>query len=145
MNLPDETPLGDAKAALRERLRDGDRCPCCQQRAQVYRRPINTASALFLIDAWRRFGLEPFHLPTHYPARGDTAKARYWGFLAKADGDGFWHVTEQGARFAAGHLAAPRYALVYDGRCLGFEAELVTIRDCLGSKFDLDALLAGQG
>lgn len=151
MTLPgDDLPIGDdttleqAKAWLRARLRAGERCPCCTQRAQVYRRPINTATALFLIEAVRRFRGVAFHLPTAFPARGDTAKARYWGLIATADGDGMWVVTPEGERFARGALAIPRYALVYDSRCLGFEGDPVTIRDCLPNRFDLDALLEGR-
>lgn len=145
MTLPEWTPLGEAKAWLRARLREGERCPCCSQRAQVYRRPINTASALFLVHAARDHGTAPFHLPTAYPARGDTAKVRYWGLTEPADGDGWWRLTDRGVQFARGHLKVPRYALVYDSRCLGFEGDPVDVRACLGAKFDLAALLDGAG
>ncbi len=37
----------------------------------------------------------------------------------------------------------PRHALIYDGRLLRLEGELVGIRDCLGDKFDYDELMSG--
>jgi hypothetical protein len=160
----DELPLGedvtleDAKAWLRERLDAGERCPCCKQRAQLYRRTITAEMGWVIVTAYRLHGGGPagawFHLPTLYPKRGDSAKLGLWGLIEeereviREDGGraGWWRVTDQGARFARGEIEVPRYALQYDSRLFGFEGEdrPVTIRDALGTKFDLQALLDGR-
>lgn len=152
MSLPGWTPLDEAKAWLRARLATGARCPCCDQRAQMYRRPIGAAMAALLIRAWRLHGTEPFHLPTLDGTRGgDASKLRYWGLLveegdSRPDGGraGWWHVTARGAAFIAGDLAVPRYALVYDSRPFGLDGPAVTVRDALGTRFDYEALLRGD-
>lgn len=149
--LPDTTLLADAKAWLRARLRDGERCPLCSQRAQIYRRPINARMALALIELRRAATPGDWvHLPTIVPNSGDPAKLRYWQLIEeelvqRPDGGraGYYRLTDRGLGFLTGTVTVPRYALIYDSRLLGFEGEPVTIADCLGRPFDLDALLAG--
>jgi hypothetical protein len=146
----DDARLGDARDWLRERaLGDGDHCPCCQQFAKVYRRQIGSAMARALIVMWRKAGRDPFHMPTVLGHRGgDPCKLTYWGLIEDAgdtrdDGGraGWWTVTELGELFANGLARVPRYAFVYDSRCMRVEGDPVTIQDCLGEGFDLRELL----
>ena len=75
---------------------------------------------------------------------------RYWGLLeerrtvsmgARPKRSGWWRVTESGEEFIHEKLSVPKYVRVYDSKPLDFSGPLVTIRDALGAKFDLDELL----
>lgn len=151
--LPDDTPLAEARAWTRDRVRDGVRCPCCTQLARVYRRKLNSGMALALAVFYRRCGQEWGHKPTVLRGVGAAARdeslLRYWGLFEEEaarrdDGGraGWWRVTSRGARFVRDALEVPRYAVVYDGRCLNLAGEPVGIRDVLGDRFDLAELLA---
>ena len=157
----DDATLGEAKAWLRDWLTDGASCPCCTQRAQVYRRPIYATMARALITLYRAGGAaHPVHLPTVLGRRtngtgrtmagGDEAKLAYWGLIAECtepreDGGraGWWQITEAGVRYLHGE-PVPHYALVYDGRCLGLTGEPRTISDALGAEFDLGQLVGAR-
>lgn len=145
------TSLRDAKAWLKARLREGAACPLCDQHAQMYRRKITSTMAQAMIQLWRAAGTDWAHLPTVVGAkRADEAKLVYWGLLEEEraikrdDGGraGWWRLTDDGALFVHGQLHVSKYALVYNGRCFGFEGEQVSIEDCLGARFRLDELLA---
>lgn len=152
MTFSETTPLGEARQWLRERAQDGGaRCPCCTQRAQVYRRSIGSAMARDLIKCYRAVGVgQLFYLPEVVGYGGDAAKLAYWGLLAedprpREDGGraGWWTVTQTGERFALGQITVQKYALVYDGRLLRLDGEPVAIVACLGKRFNLRALLDG--
>lgn len=143
----------DAKDWLRSRLREGDSCPVCDQRVQMYRRKITSTMARGLIIFHRYPDGEWFHLQTLHPqgGGGDDGKLAYWNLIeeekaTRPDGGrtGYWRVTPEGHAFARGELTVDKYALVYNGRCLAWEGEPVTIQDALGTKFRLDELLAGR-
>jgi hypothetical protein len=151
MMFDDQTPLGEAREWLRERADDGASCPCCTQFAKVYRRKIHATMARELILVYRHAGLGVFDLPPLVPNSGDLPKTRFWGLLARVDGVredgsrrvGLWRVTDAGQQFVLMRLAVPKYARIYDGRCLGLVGAPVTIRDCLGSRFNYDELMRG--
>lgn len=147
----DDVSLGDARDWLRERVDSGERCPCCKQFAKVYRRKLNSTNAMLLIRAYRVAGCAPFHAPTVLSshAGGEWARLLHWGLIAdlhleRDDGGhaGWWRVTEDGERFVKGRVSVPKYVRIYDGRCLGLQGDLVSIRDCLGEKFDYAELMA---
>ena len=144
--------VDDAKRWLRKQLREGARCPVCDRHTQLYRRQITSTSARDLILMAQSSGRgEPFHLMTVIEGRhADETKLAYWGLIeeeaqVRPDGGraGWWTVTDAGREFARGALTVPKYALVYNGRCLGLEGDEVGIRECLGKRFDLAELLAG--
>lgn len=152
----DGETLGSARRWLREQVkRDGAACPCCSQFAKVYRRGLSSPMALALITAWRRHGYGPWHLPTLFGASGDVAKLKYWGFIEPAtdelrdDGsprNGWWQITEAGAGWVQGHDTVPRYAFVFDGRCLGLDtkdpdAQRWSVAQALGKKFNYAELM----
>lgn len=146
------TPLGEVVAWLRENLNSGVNCPACTQLAKVYRRKINSGMAHALIEMYRHARREWFYLPdiTDRWQGRDEAGLRYWGLTEEAseprpDGGraGWWRVTEEGERYVNSLLRMPKYAQVYDGRCLGLEGEPVSIREALGSKFNYDELMLG--
>ena len=149
----DDMTLREAKNLLREAVYDGAECPCCTQYAKVYKRTINSQMAQTLITMHRaQTGDEWLHLPTLLGRKqADEAKLRYWGLIeeqpgVRDDGSarvGWWRLTALGARFALGVAAVPKYALVYNGRCLGFDGPRVTIQDALGDRFNYDDLMRG--
>lgn len=145
--------LADAKAWLRTQVFNGGaRCPCCSMFAKVYKRQINSGMAQSLIRMYRKFGLQFGYIP-ELPAKSrEEGKLVYWGLVEEAnavrpDGGraGWWRVTDKGEAFICHGLMVPKYALIYDGRFLRYDnsQELVSIKDCLGEKFNLDDLMAG--
>lgn len=103
-----------------------------------------------LIRIYRRGKLDWVHIPTSVPARSrEEGKIAYWGLLEelpepREDGGraGWWRVTPKGEKFILHGLRVPKIAVVYNAVCTEFDAtEMVTIRDCLGDKFDLAELM----
>lgn len=162
---PDDMPLKQARDELREQAETGGRCPCCSQWAQVYYRTINAGMAAGVVGLYRWALAHPgefAHLPTVLGRRSaEEAKLRYWGLIEeesalRPDGGraGYWRLTEYGASWALGRIRLPRYVRVYDGRRLskpqatsrsGKLRPDVGIRDALGTKFDYDELMRGEG
>jgi len=155
------TTLNEARRWLRERLRQPGAvaCPCCEQIAKVYKRPLNGAMATFLIRAYRVNGQEFFHVPTFNGEDRVTQRAmgvsgyysmlRYWGFIEeeptrRPDGGraGWWRVTDAGAAFVRMETSVQKYILLYDSRLLGFEGEEVMLPDVLGRRFNYNELMA---
>lgn len=153
MSLPLRATLEDAKNWLRQRVDEGERCPCCNQFAKVYRRSIHATMARTLVIAYREHELDWFHLSTLTKSSGrggEESKLRYWGLLEeelerRPDGgrSGWWRITPTGAAFVQGSIEIPKYARIYDGRCLGLDGDKVSIRDALGKKFNYDELMMG--
>jgi hypothetical protein len=144
--------LAEARRHLQANLDDGIVCPCCGQHAQRYRRQINGKMARSLILIHRLRGLDWCYLPAEIPADSrEEGKLAYWGLLEEAlvereDGGraGWWRVTGRGRQFILNGMRVPRTAIVYNAVCVGFDtSKLVTIRDCLGKKFNLRELLGG--
>lgn len=152
---PAEVTLAEAQAWLRARIDDGERCPCCTQRAQVYRRKINSGMARAFIQFYRAYGTDWGHKPTALKGLGAAARdeslLRYWDLWVEADEPredggraGWWQVTERGEQFVLGYTRVPKYARIYDSRLLRFDTEeFVTIKDALGDRFDYDELMRG--
>lgn len=146
-------PLADVRTWLQDRLEQGVPCPCCDQLAKVYRRRVNSGMARGLIRFFQRHRTDWGHQPS-VPglARlgGEWARLTYWGLIEEAgekrdDGGraGWWRITEAGEAYLRG-AQLPRYAHIYNGRCLNVDGEGVTISDALGAPFDLAALLEGR-
>lgn len=149
---PDDALLGDARQYLMEARLRGTTCPCCQQHTQQYKRTINSGMARSLIAMWTAAGLDWQHVPSSIGARSrEEGKLAYWRLVEeertlRPDGGraGYWRVTERGAAYAQGHIALPRYAHVYNGRCLGLSGQPESIVVALGKRFNLAKLLAGE-
>lgn len=146
--------LDEARQRLFGNLDAGMFCPCCGQYAKRYRRNINCGQVISLINIYKqgmRSQFEWVYIPNVYASlkSREEGKLAYWGLLEEAqekreDGGraGWWRVTLKGEDFLIRGLRIPKYAYVYNAKCLGFDTtELVTIRDCLRNKFDLDALM----
>lgn len=148
--LPLTTTLADAKTWLKARLDKGESCPCCGQRAQMYRRKINSGMARSLIHMYRLSGTNWVHVKQIGAASREEGKLAYWGLVEeqKATGlhggrAGYWRVTDKGEQFILGKLQVPTYAKVYNGRVFGFEGGPASIKDALGTKFNYADLMNG--
>jgi hypothetical protein len=153
--FPDTMPLGEARILLRLLVEDGYACPLCTQFAKVYRRKIHSAMAVDAIRCWRAVeGLEWFDLTRIVGKRGtgDVTKLRYWGLMVQQEGErddgsnrvGIWRFTPLGAEWVLARRALPKYARIYDSRCLGLDGDQVTILDALGDGFDYGELMRGE-
>lgn len=144
--------IAEAKDLLGEMLGAGEaiECPTCEQTAKVYKRTLYATSTRELIRFYQESGREwgrPIDLAgSNSP---DMVKAVYWGLLEKeegrrADGSprvGTWRITTAGEEFIKGNLMIQKYARVYNGKCLGLTGPDVSVRDCLGDKFDYQELM----
>lgn len=151
----DGMTLGEARDLLRTLVDEGHACPCCTQYAKVYRRKVHVSMAVGLISLFRMFGREFGDLQAARKERGATdnreeSKLRYWGLVEeeptlRPDGgrSGWWRVTSLGEEWVRNSAAIPKYARIYDGRCLQLLGESVWITDALGTKFDYRELMEG--
>ena len=154
MNTTHGKTLDDAREDVRRGLRAGIKCPCCDQMARLYKRQINGAMGVLLIWLARNqapgewTSIDDFPMLQNRRGGGDFAKLVYWKLLEELPPDedtrartsGKWRITSRGRTFARGGFRLPRYALVYNGGCLGFEGEPRGIRECLGMRFDFNGL-----
>jgi hypothetical protein len=150
VEFPDPEPL---RQWLRSHVDQGVHCPACDQYAKVYQRPLHAGVGRVLIAMYYEDG-DPegyVYIPSlrGIELGGDTAKARYWGLIEekpdlRKDGGraGWWRLTALGRSFVRGTVSIPKYARIYDGRCLTLTGQQVTIREVLGNKFDYDELMA---
>ena len=150
----DSMTLEEARDLLRERIDEGETCPCCKQFAKIYKRTINSTMARALILIYRSYEQEFGSIPELRAAlaphhSNEEPKLRYWGLLEeegvrRPDGGraGYWRVTDDGVAWIYHYRTVPKYAHIYDGRRLRSSGPEVTIRDALGTKFNYDELMA---
>lgn len=154
MKFNPNATLQQVRTWLAQAAHDGVNCPACGQLVKVYRRKINSGAARGLILMHQRYGTDWGHLPstaTLSRLGGEFARLALWGLVEeertrRPDGGraGFWRVTEKGEAFIKGNYPVPKYALIYNGTLLSMDAaEVVTIKDALGGKFDYSELMAG--
>lgn len=150
-----------ARDHLERRVREGAHCPCCGQRAQVYRRVLNAGMARALVLMWketkRQMSLGVPRADALVDIKridvrgGDYAKLAYWRLIESIDDEekmhqGWWKVTLAGEDFVERHTMVPAAVYVYDGRVLDEQdVAKVSIRMALGKKFDLFELMRGGG
>lgn len=157
--MTDDWTLAEARQWLRERLRDGEECPCCMQFAKIYQRKLNSGMAYALIWLVRWFEKNPESdyvfvnkLADRMVLRrgGEWTLIRYWGLIEEKPSDpksdqrtsGLWRPTPLGIEFAKGEVMVQKYALTYNRGCQGLEGGLVDIRECLGDQFSYKELMS---
>lgn len=160
--LDDDVPLADARDWLRERVDDGEHCPCCRQLAKVYRRKLSVAAARTMVLLYRFGGqvgkgyidlprLLEAHAPELSSQGGYATLGHWWGLIERMPGErddgskhnGLWRLTVPGIDFVERRTTVPKYARIYDGRCLGYAGPEVDIDQVLGTRFRYDELMAG--
>lgn len=149
----DDWTLAQARDWLRERVDEGERCPCCDQLAKVYRRKLTSSIGAVLIAMWRTNYNGWVYLPAIRSAGQDEVIARFWFLIEgdemrREDGSkrtGWWRLTDLGVGFVHNEVKVPKYARIYNNRLLNLDpAQSVSIVDVLGAKFDYTELMEGR-
>ncbi len=133
-------------------------CPCCGGVMAEYDRPFNSLMARCVIaftrwdreepGAWHR--IERFALELNKGKQpGDHGKLIPYGLLEKPDAErddgspkvGLYRITEKGKLFARGRETVPQRCVIYMNQVLRIYGKQVTIRECLGKKFNYRELI----
>lgn len=144
-----ENTIAEAVEYLAEHAEEGTSCPACGQFVKVYRRPLSSTTARVLVAMYRANGDGWVHLPDLQMVRSDEAKARHWNLIQQRPGEredgsprtGWWRLTHEGVEFVNRRLRVPKYALIYNGSCLGLEGPPTSIVQCLGTRFNYSRLM----
>jgi len=121
--------LGEARRVLDAELKDGARCLCCGQYAQIHRWTLYGTAARLLVRLYAIGGTEEFveSKPIKRKGQGDGARLRYWGLaeeekVRRPDGgkSGWWRVTPYGEDFILARATIPKYVYVYDNTVLPY-------------------------
>jgi hypothetical protein len=154
--FPDEMPLGEARDVLRGLADEGHDCPVCKQLVKVYRRKLTKVAARAVVALYADHGLDFAHLPTVAQRRlpevahqgGYLVLAAHWSLISEerhlrpdTGRAGYWRVTALGEQWLRGEVTVPKYARLYDGRCLGLDGDLVAASEVLGERFDFAELM----
>lgn len=129
-------------------------CPCCGRYAQVYKRRIYSTPAAQLILLKTLNGANEFVHSSRLlfngtTSVGDFAKAKYWELIEEKPNtsdeknrSGYWKLTELGFRFVLGDIVIPEYVYIFDDKVIEWAGKDVSIKDCLGKKYNYSELMA---
>lgn len=125
-------------------------CPCCEQRAKLYKRQITSSMAFQLIclakmqntdfvhvNEWRSYVIDSGGTM----GGGEHGRLKFWDFVL-SDKRGGWKITDAGREFAFGRTTYQKFARLYNGSMYGFVGPHVSIHDCLGVRYSFDDLMA---
>ncbi len=159
---PKTITLDDAAKWLRANVKPGAICPCCDQIAKRYQRPLSSSMAAALILIRRAFLRQSdwLHVPeylTQVAAEGamvrggDWAKLTHWGLIeakqdeVRKDGSrrvGFYKITQRGIDFVERRVEVPQYVFIYASHLLGKSEKMTTIDKALRNRFNYGELMA---
>lgn len=137
-------------------LDEGTTCPCCDQFAKRYRRPLNSGAARWLISlvllceghAWAHTSDVIKGLTGVLSGTDATTLLPHWDLIeAKPNDDskkrtsGFWRPTDKGVDFVLGRITVQKTVVRYNNVREGFEGDEITIQDALGDKFNYSELM----
>ena len=133
------TTLHQAKTFVREHAGDGVRCPCCTQNAKIYKRPLTSEMADFLVRLVMRYLEVQDWIPaSEIPTRGgDYGKLAHWGLIEFEDGPpgtgrraaGKVRPTKTGAAFALDRQSIQSHVVLFANRRLQLDGAQIGIRD----------------
>lgn len=151
VNVDDRRSLKEASAQVFAELDKGVFCPCCQRLARRYARRFHREMGVFLVYLVRAFREKRswYHLREILPggksspkASTDGAYLKNWGLVKRhPEKTGVYLPTDAGIAFVLGQTHVPRICFVYDGRPWHYSKETVGIRDVLGDRIDVLAML----
>lgn len=153
--------LEEARDQFVELLDEGSECPCCGRYTKRYKRKLNCGMAWMLIRIFkkcRHSGSRVLHVADSFldekknAVAQEYSKLRFWGLLLPVESDdpkvqreqtgsGLWRLTDEGVAFVTGQITVPKHVFLVNGKCEGFSGDSVTIKQCLGSKFNYDELM----
>jgi len=144
------TTFGAREFVMRERwTTNGCKCPVCDQNAKVWTRSLTTEMGYALVNVIRKWKHEErwvMSAELKGLRGGDYAKLRYWGFIVfekEPEDDekrpsGGMKPLDKGLDFARRRIRVQKNALVYNGKPLKFEGEMISIDEL--PDFDYDAI-----
>ena len=142
--------LIDARQYVKDNREDGCTCPCCGQKAKVWKKTIISTSAADLIRLVNMYQGTALHYDQFATVKKDRnfSQLVLRGLIKAEDNDdsskrssGMWHPTERGIRFARGEIRIQKYVLTYNNKKIGVEGAYVRIEDVLGKKFNYEELI----
>lgn len=151
--------LSEVRHWLTENAPRGVDCPACSQFCKIYLRQMTAVPALGVMLLSRPRLNVWIHLTEAfteaYPRLAGQGGYRnlgvHWKLIEerrvlREDGGraGYWRSNAAGRAYVYEELKIPKYAVIYNGQCLGYVGPLVTIHDALGTKFNLNDLLRGE-
>lgn len=156
--MPEVNQLDIFSAARERYIKDaskGHKCECCGQYVKTYKRTINTSMARVLWLIHKSGKKDFFHIENWLKEigkpelRADFHKLRFWNLLEKkvedrADGsnrNGYYRITSRGVMFAEGSMEVNKHAIIYNNEFLGFEGEMISLKNALKEKFDFKELM----
>lgn len=119
-------------------------CPCCNGRAAIYHRKLNSSMAWALLQI-ARIGEERrpvngwIHVHNEFVPRGinppksEYNKLAYWGLLEEGQG-GLWRLTPRGWDFLWGRIRVPHIAVLFQGGVIRCEGPDISIQDAFGDR-----------
>ncbi len=143
---------------LHDKLGAGEkvRCPVCDQNCKVYRRKLNTAMAIYLMEIVKEFehlrewvAVTSLNVYNSGYQRGDYAYLRHWKLIeAKPNQDdpskrdsGMWRPPPAGMDFVHRRIMVPQHVYLYNNRLLRHGGPHIDIVKALGSPFDYKELM----
>lgn len=160
MKLPEFDTHQEAKDYLRANWKKGCHCPTCGQTVKLYKYKFDASKAMAAIGIYKldkHYKQESFHLQRDFvnllklnANNLHYTKMKYYDFIErdsskddpKKGGSGWWFGTQQVRDFVEGKTRIPSVFYVYDGRCIGFGNETISVKEALAEKFDYEELMA---
>lgn len=153
------TTLAEARTRLRDGVKEGIHCPCCDRWAQAYWRTINKTMARGLL--W--LAKESYSYDILLPVLVDITKGpkwllrsnqlaslRWWGLIQKGPNDdpkkkssGKWALTRLGSQFVRGKASVPRRVCTLFGDVVDQSDDTITIHD-IEHHFDYTEVMEGE-
>jgi hypothetical protein len=159
----DQTPSGivtltEARDYVKAGRDVGVYCPCCNQYARIYKRKMNTGMALALLYMFIEYfntakewiHVEELFIKRNHKCSHDWALLRFWGLIEENNEpsepdkktNGLWRITARGKSFVNDtRLRLPSKAIIYNNKLIGFNDDMITIKQALGSQFDYEELI----
>ena len=161
MATPSKGSLAEARLELMEKGRwekpYGVLCPCCDQRAKVYLRPLHRSMARSLIRLYRYWAINGpeawvniSQFLSYNVSVGDAPKLMHFGLIEPRRGEtledgnpnvGLYRSTELGWRFLRGEVTVPRAVAMYNAEMLFATDERITLEEALGEPFNYSELM----
>lgn len=126
---------------------EGVVCPCCDIPLKVWPESIGRTMVFQLAALCELFfqGDREWYHTREFAVKGASTSGgrftifRHYGFVENGD-PGMWKPKSRGHRWLLNKISVPRYALILDKDCLGFEGEKWTVHDAFKEKFDLQKM-----
>ena len=133
---------------------DGGYCPCCARWGKISPQGMTEARSLALLwisrapkdDGW----VNVQKLAPKWILRAKNySLLKHWGLIESAvnteanrRGSGRWRVTEKGQLFINETLSVPSKVYLYNDTVQGWSTDRVYFRDCFGTRFSYDEVIA---